>query len=201
MKPLEFRRRSVEAIEAARGVGAEVRAAAPGSLARMPRWVLWLLVLIALALVKFVIVSARAEERVPLVGIASVIDGDTIEIHGERVRLVGIDAPESNQLCAGLTDGKPIPCGRQAAFYLSDLLGRHTVSCIPAGLDRYRRTLARCEVRGQDVGRAMVLAGWALSFVRYSREYDPDEAIARSAQAGLWSMDFLPPWEWRAASR
>lgn len=201
MMPWEFRRRSVEAIKTAHTAGSEfareVGEAAPGSLARMPRWALWLLVLVALALVKFLVVSAHGESA-PLVGVASVSDGDTIEIRGERVRLEGIDAPESSQLCANIETGSAIPCGRRAAFFLSDLLASRTVSCSPTGKDRYRRMLAHCEVQGQDVGRSMVRAGWSLSFVRYSREYDPDEAIARAAKAGLWSMDFLPPWEFRA---
>ncbi len=46
-------------------------------------------------------------------GIASVIDGDTLEIHGQRIRLHGIDAPESRQLC--FIDGKPWQCGKDAA--------------------------------------------------------------------------------------
>jgi len=39
------------------------------------------------------------------VAAASVIDGDTIEVHGQRIRIHGIDAPESRQLCR--LDGKP----------------------------------------------------------------------------------------------
>jgi endonuclease YncB( thermonuclease family) len=164
----------------------------------MPRWPL---ILAALYVIKFAVAPAHGEPTSPLIGVASVIDGDTIEIHGERVRLVGIDAPESSQLCANTETGEAIPCGRRAAFFLADLLARQTVSCAPTGLDRYRRTLAHCEVQGEDIGRAMVRAGWSLSFVRYSREYDPDEAIARSTRAGLWSMEFLPPWEFRATIR
>ncbi len=49
-------------------------------------------------------------------GVASVIDGDTLEIHGQRIRLHGIDAPESRQLCR--LDGKPWQCGKDAARHL-----------------------------------------------------------------------------------
>ncbi len=46
-------------------------------------------------------------------GVATVIDGDTLEIHGQRIRLHGIDSPESRQLCR--LDGKPWQCGKDAA--------------------------------------------------------------------------------------
>jgi endonuclease YncB( thermonuclease family) len=45
-----------------------------------------------------------------LAGQASVIDGDTLEIHGTRIRLWGIDAPESSQLCRG-EDSLQYRCG------------------------------------------------------------------------------------------
>ncbi len=46
----------------------------------------------------------------------------------------------------------------------------------------------------------MVRSGWALSFVRYSHEYDQDEARARQARVGLWSSAFIAPWDWRHRS-
>ena len=73
------------------------------------------------------------------------------------------------------------------------------MTCVPTGQDRYRRVLARCSISGGDLGGLLVRAGWALAFVRYSREYEMDEALARAAEDGLWSMTFVPPWEWRAA--
>lgn len=137
----------------------------------------------------------------PIAGRASVIDGDTIDIHGTRIRLEGIDAPESRQICTERPSGEPMRCGQRAAFFLADMLSEHTVTCVEAGRDRYKRILAHCEASGEDVGAAMVRAGWALAFVRYSREYLPQEDEARAAGAGMWATEFLAPWDWRAARR
>ena len=60
-------------------------------------------------------------------GVASVIDGDTIEVHGQRIRLHGIDAPESRQLCR--RDGKPWQCWKDAANALADKIARRPVTC------------------------------------------------------------------------
>jgi len=136
-----------------------------------------------------------------LSGRASVIDGDTIEIHGQRIRLEGIDAPESRQTCRDRMSGDEIRCGQKAAFGLSEMIGAQTVSCVEAGRDRYARMLAHCEVAGHDIGAAMVEAGWALAYVRYSREYEAQEAMARDAGKGIWQWDFTAPWEWRRGAR
>jgi endonuclease YncB( thermonuclease family) len=76
-----------------------------------------------------------------LVGQASIVDGDTLEIHGTRIRLWGIDAPESTQFCRG-DDSLQYRCGAKAANDLDGFIARRTVSCIPVSLDQYGRTVA-----------------------------------------------------------
>lgn len=136
-----------------------------------------------------------------LVGRATVIDGDTLEIHGQRIRLEGIDAPESRQPCTHRETGQNWRCGQRAALWLSDLIGAQTVTCTPAGADRYQRVLAHCSVGGQDIGSEMVRKGWAMAYVRYSNRYEPEEAEARKAGVGIWQTEFDPPWDWRRDRR
>lgn len=145
--------------------------------------------------------AAEAKQPLPepLVGVASVIDGDTLEIHGTRIRFHGIDAPESRQTC--LRAGEPVRCGKDAAFALSDFLGRKTVSCEPLKLDRYKRIVARCEVGKQDVEAWMVSNGHAVAYRKYSTEYVEVEELARAAKRGIWGTEFEMPWDWRKRTR
>ena len=128
-------------------------------------------------------------------GRVSVIDGDTLELHGERIRLAAIDAPEARQTCR--RDGETWPCGRRAAFALADFLGSRSVTCRWRERDRWRRAVATCMVGDVDVGGWLVEQGWALAFRRYGKQYVPVEARARTARRGLWSGSFVPPWAWR----
>ena len=128
-----------------------------------------------------------------------VIDGDTIELRGERIRFHGIDAPESRQTC--LARGEVWRCGQKAALALADFIGRSPVSCEEQGTDRYGRTIAACHVRGDDVERWMVLNGWALAYRRYSRDYIAQEQAAQAARRGIWRGEFVVPWEWRQGKR
>ncbi len=132
----------------------------------------------------------------PLSGQATVIDGDTLEIHGQRIRLHGIDAPESRQSCEDAS-GHSYACGRAAAFALADWIGRAVVSCDPRGRDRYRRVVALCTVRGEDMGAWLVRSGYALAFRRYGLDYVAAEDDARHRGAGIWQGRFTAPWEWR----
>ena len=130
-----------------------------------------------------------------LVGAASVIDGDTLEIHGQRIRLFGIDAPESAQTCRRGDQAER--CGKFAAWHLADLIGRSTVECRGDARDQYDRLLAVCYREKIDVNGAMVADGQAIAYTRYSWSYVPQEVKARAAGRGLWGTDFERPESWR----
>src|SRR5207302_7061257 len=97
--------------------------------------------------VLLLLASTGAALPADMTGQASIIDGDTLEIHGARIRLWGIDAPESSQLCRG-ADSLQYRCGAKAANDLDAFVARRPVSCIPITLDQYRRTVATCSVGG-----------------------------------------------------
>lgn len=133
-------------------------------------------------------------------GVASVIDGDTIELHGKRIRLNGIDAPESQQLCTDVA-GSTWRCGQQAALALSDRIGRQTVSCQQTDTDRYGRIVADCSTGAGNLNGWMVRQGWAVAYRQYSTAYVADEHSARTARRGIWGGSFDMPWDWRAQRR
>jgi endonuclease YncB( thermonuclease family) len=124
-----------------------------------------------------------------------IIDGDTIEIAGERIRLHGIDAPESEQKCTA--GGEEWACGKESTFALARIIETHWVTCKGDKRDRYGRLIAVCYAGGKDINAAMVRGGWALAYRRYSMDYVDEEAVARDARAGVWRGEFMLPWEWR----
>jgi endonuclease YncB( thermonuclease family) len=131
-----------------------------------------------------------------IAGVASVVDPDTIEIHGQRIRLHGIDAPESSQTCLD-AGGRTWRCGQRAALALQDLIGRRTVTCDERDVDRYGRVVGRCLLGEVDINEWLVAQGLALAYRRYSLDYAAAEDQARGAGRGMWAGTFEPPWEWR----
>lgn len=130
-----------------------------------------------------------------------VIDGDTIVVDGTHYRLWGIDAPESAQACRD-TSSASYACGKVASAHLRELVAGQRVSCEPKTQDRYGRTVAICGTATlPDLGKVMVRDGWAVAFVRYSRDYVKEEAEARDVRRSIWSGTSELPWEWRAAQR
>lgn len=131
-----------------------------------------------------------------MTGTASVIDGDTIDIHGTRIRFHAIDAIESRQRCT-LPNGREWNCGRDAAFALADKIGRSPVSCEVRDVDRYKRLVAICRLRGEDLNAWLVRNGWAVAYRRYGLDYVEEEELARENRSGIWASHFMMPWDWR----
>jgi endonuclease YncB( thermonuclease family) len=140
-------------------------------------------------------ILAATPAMAEIVGLARVVDGDTLVVVGVRVRLAGIDAPEQRQQCwrpQGVWS-----CGRIAQAVLDAMVDGRTVTCAEAGRDRYRRVVAVCAVDGVELNSAMVAEGRALAYRSISRAYVADEDKAREAGRGVWGSTFLPPWTWR----
>lgn len=130
-------------------------------------------------------------------GIAHVIDGDTIQVGETRVRLDGIDAPESAQTCKRAS-GEEWPCGTEATRAMRAMAEQKTIVCRNHGLDIYGRTLGTCFSGNVNVNAEMVRLGLAWAFVKYSTAYTTEEAIARRAKTGIWQGEALPAWDFRA---
>jgi endonuclease YncB( thermonuclease family) len=144
--------------------------------------------------------SANAET---LNGPASIIDGDSIEIGGERIHILDIDAPERGQFC--FRKGETLeqgawPCGEQAALALSGLIGQQNVACETLKRGTDKGWLARCTVAGEDLARWLAANGWAVPAQSCKCEVVRSTANqAESARRGIWSSAFTMPWDWRKA--
>jgi endonuclease YncB( thermonuclease family) len=129
-------------------------------------------------------------------GPAMAVDGDTLDVSGARVRLEGIDAPEVSQTCPRAWLGT-WDCGRAAKRAMEDMVRGQDVTCESRGHDKYDRMLGVCFAAGRNVNAAMVRAGLAWAFVKYSDTYVAEEAEARAARAGIWAAEAEPAWLYR----
>jgi endonuclease YncB( thermonuclease family) len=148
-----------------------------------------------LALLVLALLTAPASAQT-----ARVVDGDSLEVAGQKIRLIGIDAPEGRQLCQ--RDGREWRCGDDATAALGALVAGHEIRCDVLGHDRWQRGLAVCFAGALELNREMVRQGWALAWYPDrgaipGPSYDAEQLEAEQAQLGLWSGSFVPPWEWR----
>jgi endonuclease YncB( thermonuclease family) len=135
-----------------------------------------------------------ADDRGPsTIGIATVVDGDTLRIGGETFRMQGIDAPELAQTCGAW------PAGEEARRTLVRLIGSKGVRCERTGTDRYGRTTAHCYAGDTDLGAALVRSGMAFAYTTYSVRYLFDEVRARFDGVGVHGRGCADPADWRAA--
>ena len=130
-------------------------------------------------------------------GTIRVIDADTIDVGGTRVRLFGIDAPEMGQPCSA--DGRTWDCGAWTRDAVSNRFEGAYARCREQDVDRYGRIVAQCFVDGNDMGQMIVNSGLAWAFRRYSDAYDLEEKAAAVAGRGLWAVEVELPSDYRAA--
>lgn len=150
-----------------------------------------MLAVLVLALVA-VLAAALDQPFPPLAGRAQVSDGDSFRLGGDRIRLLGLDAPELAQLCDA-ADGSQWPCGRVARNRMAALLASGPLDCRPEDKDQYGRLLAICSLDGRDLGALLVGEGLALSAGRYWSEQE----AARRQSMGIWVGGFETPRDWR----
>jgi endonuclease YncB( thermonuclease family) len=161
------------------------------SLLRRWRWLDLLLTFAILGLIGAIVLRLDAIESVAMLGVPQVIDGDSLVLNGERIRLQGIDAPELQQTCE--RPGRSYDCGRESRAKLRELIGGKKVNCLGWQRDKYQRLLSKCSTGLRELNSGMVASGWAIAYGDYSVE----EASARSAKIGLWEGNFDTPQDWR----
>ena len=129
----------------------------------------------------------------------SVIDGKTIVLAGARIRLFGIDAPETGQTCRA--GGQPWNCGMEARWATANRIGMNWVACQPRSQDPSGAIVAVCYlggIGGPELNAWLVAQGWALAYRPESLDYVAEEETARRSRKGLWRGEFEAPWVWRA---
>ncbi len=130
-------------------------------------------------------------------GVATVVDGDTLRVAGQSVRIHGIDTPERDQTCR-TEHGVIYGCGVVATAAMIQLIGQHPVTCNGQDRDKYQRVVAKCVAGDRDLGAALVARGYATAYQRYSLDYVPQEQAARAARLGFWSGAMQRPAVFRA---
>ena len=136
----------------------------------------------------FIVARSHAEQII-------VTDGDTIRIGDERIRFSGIDAPELKQTC--IYQSIEFQCGEFSKNLLIKKIANEEVTCIREGKDQYGRTLAECFVGEDSLSSYLVREGYAFAYRQYSDQFIQDEEYAQSRENGMWSMEFLFPWDYR----
>ena len=123
-----------------------------------------------IAIVFLVLIICSSVKAADLSGVPRIVDGDTLAIGSTNVRLQGIDAPETDQVCLNAS-GANWTCGIDARDQLAAHIAGRSINCTSHGIDAYKRTLSTCYVAGEDLNGWLVQQGWALAYVKYSSAY------------------------------
>lgn len=132
-----------------------------------------------------------------IVGTATAVDGDTLTIDDQVIRLFGVDAPELKQTCLS-KKGKTQYCGDLSRQMLETIIRSISVKCMPKGQDPDGAMVAVCYGGPFDINEQMVGSGWALPNRDETDEYVRAETFARARLEGMWRGTFISPKQWRA---
>ena len=134
-----------------------------------------------------------------ILGKARIIDGDTIHIGNNKIRLHGIDAPEIHQDCS--YNNEDWKCGQLSKNFLLNLINLDLVNCQVKTVDKYKRYIAICFVNNLNINEMMVQNGWAIAYRYYSKDYVDEELIAKKNKGGIWKGKFLEPYLFRKKNK
>ena len=138
--------------------------------------------------------SASFSEKI-IEGKAIIIDGDTIHVNKNKIRLHGIDAPEIYQTCT--IDNKIWNCGTESSIALESFILGKDVYCEIIGVDQYKRFIGICFANKININQYMVQNGWAIAYRYYSHDFIADEEIAKNNKSGIWQGKFIEPYLYR----
>lgn len=155
---------------------------------------------LAVGLVALLSTTAAAQDVIS--GTAAAIDGNTLIVEGETVRLMGIDAAEADQTCKEWHDSvqADYPCGAHATAFLQSLVAGREVGCVERRREGDGTVVGVCYAAGLDLAEAVAAAGWGVAVRAETTRYVNPSDAARLAQRGLWTGTFDEPAQWRAKS-
>lgn len=120
------------------------------------------------------------------------VDGDSIKLREQNVRLAYIDAPEYYQTCKD-SEGKEYNCGIKAREKLERLMKLGELSCKTIGKDIYNRDMSECFVGNVNVNLEMVKSGWAVVYKSTDVAYLDAQKDAKRAKLGIWQGKYMKP--------
>ncbi len=148
--------------------------------------------------------DVKSKEIKEISGNAQIIDGDTIKINSNKIRLYGIDAPEFNQLCKKplltifiFTFTEDYRCGKISTEKLKKKINDKLIKCKILDIDRYKRLIGECYKRNLNLNSWLVSNGYAVAYRKYSKKYISDEINAKNKKIGIWQGKFEMPWDFR----